>query len=71
MDRHAILRTSFVWERVDKPLQIVWKRVPVAIEELDLRGLPDEEQDRQIERIAARDRAELRSDEARRSCGSR
>src|SRR6185437_16074829 len=28
-DRHAILRTAFVWERVEKPMQVVRRRVPL------------------------------------------
>jgi len=39
-DRHPVLRTAFAWERLEKPLQIVRKRVQIAIEELDLRDVP-------------------------------
>ncbi len=27
VDRHPVLRTSFVWERLDKPVQVVKKKV--------------------------------------------
>ena len=35
VERHAILRTAFVWKRLEKPLQVVSKRVNVAIETFD------------------------------------
>ena len=35
-DRYAVLRTAFVWERPEGPIQIVWKRVPIKIEQVDL-----------------------------------
>jgi amino acid adenylation domain-containing protein/non-ribosomal peptide synthase protein (TIGR01720 family) len=40
VDRHPILRTAFVWERLEKPMQIVRKRVQITIEEVDLREVP-------------------------------
>ncbi len=54
--RHAILRTSFVWEGdVPGPLQIVHKRVPLMLAELDWRdrGLDDGE----LDHLVAEDRA--------------
>src|SRR5690349_7315677 len=42
VDRHPILRTAFVWERLEKPMQLVRRRVPIAVEERDLRALPEE-----------------------------
>src|SRR6185437_2055385 len=42
-DRHAILRTAFVWERVEKPMQVVRRRVPLLVEHEDLRALPPAE----------------------------
>ena len=44
IDRHAILRTAFVWERRNEPLQVVRQRVNLPWEEYDWRGLPSEEQ---------------------------
>ena len=35
VDRHSILRTSFVWKRLDKTLQVVHKQVTIPFEELD------------------------------------
>ncbi|MEP7126613.1 MAG: condensation domain-containing protein, partial [Byssovorax sp.] len=27
--RHAALRTAFVWEKLEQPMQVVWKRVKI------------------------------------------
>lgn len=42
MVRHPILRTSFHWEGLSKPLQVVHREVPVPLEELDWREIPAE-----------------------------
>ncbi|WP_394425667.1 amino acid adenylation domain-containing protein [Streptomyces sp. SGAir0957] len=44
VDRHAILRSAFVWEGVSEPVQVVQRRAPVPFVVRDLRGLPDQEQ---------------------------
>ncbi|SCL14714.1 amino acid adenylation domain-containing protein [Micromonospora nigra] len=47
VDRHAVLRTSFHWEGVDKALQVVHRDAPFPIEVLDWRDAdPQEQRDR-------------------------
>ncbi|KAG0211472.1 hypothetical protein BGX28_007833 [Mortierella sp. GBA30] len=36
MSRHDILRTSFVWENISTPAQVVWRAVSLSITELQL-----------------------------------
>jgi amino acid adenylation domain-containing protein/non-ribosomal peptide synthase protein (TIGR01720 family)/FkbM family methyltransferase len=50
MERQAILRTAFVWENLDRTLQVVERRVKLPVEELDWRGLSQAERG---ERLAA------------------
>ncbi|MEH2239778.1 non-ribosomal peptide synthetase [Nostoc sp.] len=43
--RHPVLRSSFYWEEIEKPLQMVSKQVNLPWEKLDWRNLtPDEQQ---------------------------
>jgi amino acid adenylation domain-containing protein/non-ribosomal peptide synthase protein (TIGR01720 family)/FkbM family methyltransferase len=44
MERHAILRTAFVWENLNEPLQIVSTNVELPIEQDDWRVLSPAEQ---------------------------
>src|SRR5215213_5647040 len=46
--RHPILRTSFVWERRDQPLQIVYRRIELPWQQKDWRGLTPAEQQEQL-----------------------
>ncbi|HEV2855402.1 MAG TPA: amino acid adenylation domain-containing protein [Thermoanaerobaculia bacterium] len=39
LERHPALRTSFHWKDLDKPLQVVERRVELPFERLDWRGL--------------------------------
>lgn len=57
MQRHAILRTQFMWQDLKEPLQVVWRELALPWAEYDLCGLPEEEQQ---ERIAAILKEDLR-----------
>jgi amino acid adenylation domain-containing protein/non-ribosomal peptide synthase protein (TIGR01720 family) len=46
--RHAALRTSFVMDGLETPVQVVWKKVSLSFEQHDWRGLDDDEQQRRI-----------------------
>jgi len=55
--RHPLLRTSFRWQQLARPLQAVHRKVEVRLEREDLRGLPLAEQERRLEELLAADRA--------------
>ena len=59
VNRHPILRTSFSWQDVDEPLQIVHQRVDVPWIELDWRTLSPLEQQHRLELFFKDDRAQL------------
>ena len=56
VDRHAVLRTAFVWERVADPVQVVRRRVPLPLAREDWRGVAEVEQQSRLEEYLARDR---------------
>ncbi|HEY0735279.1 MAG TPA: amino acid adenylation domain-containing protein, partial [Herpetosiphonaceae bacterium] len=56
VDRHAILRTSFFWENLEKPLQVVYRSAELPIEHDDWRDLPSEEQSARLDAYLAADR---------------
>ena len=53
---HAILRTSFIWEQVDEPLQVVHPNVTLPIAEYDWREFAAE-QERLLDKFLSEDRA--------------
>jgi NRPS condensation-like uncharacterized protein len=56
VDRHSILRTSFYWEEVQKPLQVVHERVSLPWVEEDWRHLSGADLQQQIEAFLLADR---------------
>lgn len=56
LDRHAILRTAFVWRGRPEPLQIALRRVRVPLAVHDWRELPASEQDQQFAAYLEHDR---------------
>ncbi|HSG41350.1 MAG TPA: condensation domain-containing protein, partial [Thermoanaerobaculia bacterium] len=56
VERHPVLRTAFLWDGLDEPLQVVRKKVSLPWQELDWRGLPAEEQQRRFEELRHRER---------------
>jgi amino acid adenylation domain-containing protein/non-ribosomal peptide synthase protein (TIGR01720 family) len=56
LDKHAVLRTSFEWEGVDEPVQIVALGVAIKIDQRDWRGFEDHEQHRMLDHYLEEDR---------------
>ena len=48
LDRHPILRSAYLWDKVDKPLQVVRTGVTLPWYEPDWRGLPAQQQEQQL-----------------------
>ncbi|MDZ8228269.1 condensation domain-containing protein [Nostoc sp. ChiVER01] len=56
VDRHTILRTSFYWEDMEKPLQVVYKNVKVCLEQQDWRLIEPDEVQTRLSSFLKRDR---------------
>ncbi|WP_422645980.1 amino acid adenylation domain-containing protein [Xenorhabdus innexi] len=58
INRHDILRTSFYWEELSQPVQIVWRQAPLHIKAF----VPDDESDIQAQLLAYTDPLRRRMD---------
>ncbi|MBC1221787.1 amino acid adenylation domain-containing protein [Nostoc sp. UCD121] len=47
--RHAVLRTSFHWEELDEPMQVVHRQVKLPLEQQDWRGINSGQQQQRLE----------------------
>jgi amino acid adenylation domain-containing protein len=55
-DRHQVLRTGFNWESLDRPMQLVHRRVELPWDAQDWRGLADADRAARLEAYLAADR---------------
>ncbi len=58
LQRHDVLRSAFVWEDLDEPLQVVYEEVELPFEILDWSQKPAAEQKEAIDALIARERQE-------------
>ncbi|HLM56822.1 MAG TPA: amino acid adenylation domain-containing protein [Pyrinomonadaceae bacterium] len=56
VERHAVLRTFFTWERREKPLQVVLPQMPLPWEQHDWRGLARAAQEERFDALLRADR---------------
>ncbi|WP_164014774.1 non-ribosomal peptide synthase/polyketide synthase [Pyxidicoccus trucidator] len=57
LQRHAILRTAFLWEGLPEPLQCVRARVDLPWQQLDWSDVPQNERDARLRAFLAEDRS--------------
>src|SRR5512139_787772 len=50
IERHSILRTSFVWENVKEPIQVVHKKLTLPVRCFDWCGLSAQDQEVKLNR---------------------
>jgi hypothetical protein len=56
VDRHSVLRTAFMWEKTEQPLQVVGRHLKLTLEKYDWRELSLLEQKTQLEAFALLER---------------
>jgi hypothetical protein len=57
-DRHQVLRTIFLWEEIDEPLQVVREKVSIPWQREDWRRMGEETRQATFERLLKEDRRE-------------
>ena len=57
INRHTILRSSFLWQNLDNPVQVVHRRVNVVFDKQDWRDRSIETQNKSLEEYLAGDRS--------------
>src|SRR5262249_36915599 len=57
-DRHQVFRIALRWQDVNEPVQEIHCNVPARIRLVDLRHLPEDEQNKSIEEYLGHDRAQ-------------
>ena len=56
LERHSILRTAFIWEGMDEPLQVVQRQVKLPMEQYDWTGISESECKRRLQVFLKEDR---------------
>lgn len=56
VNRHTILRTGFLWERLEQPVQVVYRHADVELIYQDWQELPVDEQTRNFENMLEKDK---------------
>ncbi|MET0396223.1 MAG: amino acid adenylation domain-containing protein, partial [Longimicrobiaceae bacterium] len=68
IDRHDILRTAMAWEGLREPVQVVWRRAPLPVEEVELEAGPGAAEQLWRRHDPRRHRMELTRAPLRRAC---
>ena len=58
VQRHQVLRTSFIWERVEKPYQVVHTDAVLSINEISLQSFDEDEKKSKFNDFIQKDRTE-------------
>jgi amino acid adenylation domain-containing protein len=58
VQRHSILRTAFLWEDLEKPVQAVYRQVDFSVTKHDWRALTSEQREKELQSFIQADRDE-------------
>lgn len=56
IERHTVLRTSFHWKELSKPLQVVHRQIELSLQQYDYRSMSLQEQKEHLEAFFRKDR---------------